>query len=88
MVTVAPVNCHVTEHTINIIVHEKTASSETDGKSRPATLIRAKSIAVMPRPFLIYSESIIYIFIHQNMIERTEQKVQQKSTHKKEKKQQ
>ena len=30
----------------------------------------------------------IYIFIHQNMIERTEQKVQQKSTHKKEKKQQ
>jgi len=28
----------------------------------------------------------IYIFIHQNMIERTEQKVQQKSTHKKEKK--
>ena len=32
--------------------------------------------------------SYIYIFIHQNMIERTEQKVQQKSTHKKEKKQQ
>jgi len=30
----------------------------------------------------------IYIFIHQNMIEITEQKVQQKSTHKKEKKQQ
>ena len=28
----------------------------------------------------------IYIFIHQNMIERTEQKVQQKSTHKKRKK--
>ena len=27
----------------------------------------------------------IYIFIHHNMIERTEQKVQQKSTHKKEK---
>jgi len=28
----------------------------------------------------------IYIFIRHNMIERTEQKVQQKSTHKKEKK--
>jgi len=34
------------------------------------------------------SRAIIYIFIHQNMIERTEQKVQQKSTHKKEKQQQ
>jgi len=30
--------------------------------------------------------SYIYIFIHQNMIERTGQKVQQKSTHKKRKK--
>jgi len=35
-----------------------------------------------------YANVYIYIFIHQNMIERTEQKVQQKSTHKKEKKQQ
>jgi len=30
----------------------------------------------------------IYIIIHQNMIERTEQKVQQKSTHKKRRKKQ
>ena len=38
----------------------------------------------LARPFRSYKN--IYIFIHQNMIERTEQKVQQKSTHKKEKK--
>jgi len=68
MVTVAPVNCHVTEHTINIIVHEKTTSSETDGKSRPATLIRAKWIAVMPRPFLIYSESIMAITFRRTLL--------------------
>ena len=33
------------------------------------------------RNYDVYSYMVLYIFIHHNVIERTEQKVQQKSTH-------
>ena len=51
------------------------------GCDLPSTLLKQRF-----EKFITTLWHYIYIFIHQNMIERTEQKVQQKSTHTKRKK--